>query len=199
MNQQIVEFLQLNKNEYTKESLIEQLRNAGYDNVEITDAVRNVYGDNDVSIKNPNDEKQDNIKYAGFWVRAIASVIDMTIITIVIAPFFLIFKHFIMINYFWSMILVPFGYFVLSLVYFLFMTDKYQATLGKKIFGLKVVNEQTLQKSSFVNIMNREGISRVIFFIFIPIHLVVAFMAKKQGVHDIAAHTVVIYNKKTKL
>jgi uncharacterized RDD family membrane protein YckC len=76
------------------------------------------------------------------------------------------------------------------------MTDKYQATLGKKIFGLKVVNEQTLQKAPFIDIMNREGISRVIFFIFMPIHLFVAFMAKKQGVHDIAAHTVVIYNKK---
>jgi uncharacterized RDD family membrane protein YckC len=198
MNQQIIDFLQENKEEYTKESLIEQLRNAGYDNAEITDAVKNIYGDDEVLIKIPNDDIENNIKYAGFGIRTVASIIDMIVVMIVIIPFLLIFKSFIITNYFWSMILVPFGYFVLSLTYFLFMTDKYQATLGKKLFGLKVVNENTLQKAPFVDIMNREGISRVIFFIFMPIHLFVAFMAKKQGVHDMAANTVVIHNKENK-
>jgi uncharacterized RDD family membrane protein YckC len=190
--------LQENKEEYTKESLIEQLRNAGYDNAEITDAVKNIYGDDEVLIKIPNDDIENNIKYAGFGIRTVASIIDMIVVMIVIIPFLLIFKSFIITNYFWSMILVPFGYFVLSLTYFLFMTDKYQATLGKKLFGLKVVNENTLQKAPFVDIMNREGISRVIFFIFMPIHLFVVFMAKKQGVHDMAANTVVIHNKENK-
>jgi hypothetical protein len=43
MNQQIIDYLQQNKKQYTKDSLIAQLRKAGFDSVEIDEAVNFVY------------------------------------------------------------------------------------------------------------------------------------------------------------
>jgi uncharacterized RDD family membrane protein YckC len=97
---------------------------------------------------------------------------------------------------FFSSITSVFILFALSLTYFIYMTNKYQATVGKKMFGLQVCNEESLQKAPLGDIINREGISRVIMFLFAPIHLFVAVMAKKQGVHDMAANTVVIHKRK---
>lgn len=99
-------------------------------------------------------------------------------------------------NMFFSFITSVFILFVLSLTYFIYMTNKYQATIGKKIFGLRVCNEESLRKAPLGDIINREGTSRVIMFLFAPIHLFVAIMAKKQGVHDMATNTVVMHKRK---
>lgn len=45
MNQQIADYLQLNKVAYTKESLVQQLRNSGYMENDIQTAVDLVYID----------------------------------------------------------------------------------------------------------------------------------------------------------
>lgn len=45
MNKQIVDYLQKNKDEYTKESLVEQLNEAGYGVAETTEAINSVYGE----------------------------------------------------------------------------------------------------------------------------------------------------------
>ncbi|MEA3323166.1 MAG: RDD family protein [Patescibacteria group bacterium] len=195
MNQQIIDYLQTNKNSYTKKSLIEQLRNAGYDTAEITEAVKSVYGDAEVSVRMSNDDVRSDIKYAGFWIRVFASLIDSLVVFIASLVIIVPLSFFAFDNVFFSSITSVFILFALSLTYFIHMTNKYQATVGKKIFGLKVCNEETLQKAALGDIINREGISRVIMFLFAPIHLFVAIMAKKQGVHDMAANTVVIHKR----
>ena len=44
MNQQIIDYLQQNKVAYTKESLVQQLKNSGYMENDIQEAVSVVYG-----------------------------------------------------------------------------------------------------------------------------------------------------------
>lgn len=197
MNQAIIEYIQKNKDEYTKESLMEQLRNAGHSVEDITEAINIVYGDTEVPMSLTHDDKvEEHVKYAGFWIRVFASLIDSLVMTIVSLVIIVPVSLFAFDDLFFNSITSVFILFALSLTYFIYMTNKYQATIGKKVFGLQVCDEETLQKVPLSDIINREGISRVIMFLFAPIHLFVAIMAKKQGVHDMAANTVVIYKRK---
>lgn len=69
MNQQIVDYLQTNKDEYTKESRMEQLRNNGHSVEDITEAINIVYGDAEVPMSLAHDDGSgENVKYAGFWI-----------------------------------------------------------------------------------------------------------------------------------
>jgi hypothetical protein len=82
------------------------------------------------------------------------------------------------------------------------MTNKYQATLGKMAVGIKVCDANTMQKASLGHIWMREFINRIFLstpILFMPLFdVVVAFTNKKQGLHDMAAKTVVVYKKSTK-
>ena len=53
MNQQIVDYLKTNKDGYTKESLVEQLKSAGHNENDIQEAVGLVYGGVDVPMSSP--------------------------------------------------------------------------------------------------------------------------------------------------
>ncbi len=65
MNQQVIDYLQTNKDSYSKESLVEQLKNSGYDDSEILESINTVYhGEeapipqaNNVNIQAPQEEK----------------------------------------------------------------------------------------------------------------------------------------------
>ncbi|MDQ7085931.1 MAG: RDD family protein [Sulfurovum sp.] len=82
------------------------------------------------------EDKKTNI-YAGFWVRSIASLID---IIVLVQPFILI----VMLFDIWSILHIEsiFIFLVLWGIYSVIMlSSSWNATLGKKILGLKVLTK----------------------------------------------------------
>lgn len=192
MDQQIVNYLQKNKGQYTQESLIQQLRNAGHNDAKIQEAIRYIY-------------EGVAVRYAGFWIRFVAIFIDGLILIIPVGILAFILGMAIMssspdmatsIAQFIGSIIG----FIVALLYFAFMTNEYQATLGKMAVGIKVCDANTLQKSESGRIWMRELINRL--FLTIPflvfVEIVAAFTQRKQGLHDMAAKTVVVYKNSNK-
>jgi|LauGreSBDMM110SN_4_FD.fasta_scaffold188913_2 uncharacterized RDD family membrane protein YckC len=126
------------------------------------------------------------MKYAGFWIRFVALVIDC----IIIVP---------LNNYILSCIgdgsilriLVP------NMIWWAYTagltSSNLQATLGKKILGLKVVDLNG-NRISFGQATGRFFASILSGLILGIGYLMVAFNAKKQGLHDQIAGTFVIKN-----
>jgi uncharacterized RDD family membrane protein YckC len=126
------------------------------------------------------------MKYAGFWIRLVALVIDC----IIIVP---------LNNYILSYIgdgsilriLVP------NLIWWVYTagltSSSLQATLGKKILGLKVVDLNG-SRISFGKATGRFLASILSGLILGIGYLMVAFNPKKQGLHDQIAGTYVVKN-----
>lgn len=60
MNNEIVEFLEMHKKEYTQESLTQQLQNAGHDPQEIQACIAYVFGTQTVSLSEDEKPKKKN-------------------------------------------------------------------------------------------------------------------------------------------
>lgn len=196
MNRQIVEYLKTNKDNYTKESLIEQLRSAGHNDMDITGAINAVYGDTDILVPLPQEAiVQSDVKYAGFWIRVVAVLVDGFVVGVSTMLFLFLITLTARGSFMVTVTAHLFIWCGMSVVYFIAMTNKYQATLGKMAVGIKVCDANTLQKASSKNIILREILSKVISHI--PgvnlLIVIIAFTQKKQGMHDFAANTVVIY------
>ncbi|TYR82150.1 RDD family protein [Priestia megaterium] len=140
---------------------------------------------------------QPKVYYAGFWMRFWAYLLDLLIIgsidRIIVKPLFDV-LHLSQEDGFFS----PF-WFVTALTfygYFVLMTKYFGQTLGKMVFGLKVIHlhEDSLSWSA---VLFREGIGRYISKTLLLIgYLLVAFLPKKQGIHDYYADTTVIHEGK---
>ncbi|APB71272.1 RDD family protein [Paenibacillus polymyxa] len=141
--------------------------------------------------------------YGGFWIRTAAFVIDLIILTaivllvggaIYIIPDLLGIKEtgFIQVLLMlWPLILwlvVPWLYCVL------WESSKVKATPGKLMFSLIVVNKEG-KRLEFWHASGRYWIKAITFMFVHIIYIVVAFTAKKQGVHDLCTNTFVV-NKK---
>ena len=136
-------------------------------------------------------------RYAGFWMRFWAYLADLVIVFsingIVLSPLkFMNEGRPIEIGY-WTVA----G--ILSLLvlylYFILMTKFYGQTIGKMIFGLKVIRKD-LEPLQWTDIIFRELVGRFFYrFLFIAqlLYLVVAFDAKKQGIHDMLSDTWVVH------
>jgi uncharacterized RDD family membrane protein YckC len=133
-------------------------------------------------------------RYAGFWMRFWAYLLDLLVIgsidRIVVNPLFRLFDlplH--EINMFAPISIATaitfYGYFV-------FMTKFFGQTLGKMVFGLKVVDLDG-GKLSWGTVLFREWIGRFISTTVVVGYLIVAFLPKKQGLHDLFSDTTVIH------
>ncbi len=136
-------------------------------------------------------------KYAGFWMRYWAYLIDVIIIFsingILLSPLLFVNNGFPLEIGFWTVNGILAG--VIYYLYFLFMTKLFQQTVGKMILGLKVIkeNEDTLLWS---DLLFREVVGRFIYnVIFITkfLYLVIAFSNEKQGIHDMIGNTRVVH------
>ncbi len=151
-----------------------------------------------------NKTKQ-KMHYSGFWVRGAALLIDsfvIMIITIVIGlPIGIVLSLL-------GVVLGPFGFIMQFLVsilglliawaYFIFMTYKFQATLGKMAVGAEVLGEDD-KKLSFGDVVLRETVGKFVSsFLFSIGYIMTAFTSKKQGLHDFIARSVVIYKDPVK-
>ncbi|WP_042474632.1 RDD family protein [Bacillus ndiopicus] len=134
-------------------------------------------------------------KTAGFWVRLWAFIIDGLIVSaaigIVINPIFYFMD--------WSLMKTPW-YAPLAIIstivyysYFAIMTKFWQQTVGKMIFGLRVVRTDG-QQLDWLTVLFREIIGRFMSnTIFYLPYLIVAFAPKNQGLLDYIADTIVVH------
>lgn len=129
--------------------------------------------------------------YGGFWIRLAAYIIDVIIVGIPIAILRFALKpsdpssgH-------------PILVFVLTIVievaYFAgFWSSEFQATLGQKICGLRVVSATDFGKISFGRATGRFFAMILSGLILCIGFLMIAFTERKQGLHDMIAGTYVI-------
>ncbi|MCA1319875.1 RDD family protein [Bacillus tianshenii] len=137
-------------------------------------------------------------RFAGFWMRLWAFLLDGIIIwsigSILIVPLFRGLGLSTVQNSMFSPATIATT--IVFYAYFILMTKYFKQTLGKMVFGLRVV-DLAEERLSWKTVLFREGIGRYIAGVFAPItfivYLVAAFTKKKQGVHDLFADTSVVH------
>lgn len=134
--------------------------------------------------------------YAGFWMRFWAYLLDCAVIFGINGMF--IKPVFRMLDISLSKVGVFSAYAIISglvfYLYFILMTKLLDQTLGKMVFGLKVIS---LKKSqlSWGTVVFREGIGRYISVTLKFLYAIAAFTPKKQALHDMFAETAVIHER----
>ncbi|MEJ8777464.1 RDD family protein [Pseudogracilibacillus sp. ICA-222130] len=140
--------------------------------------------------------KEDNMQYAGFWLRFWAYLVDMIVIIslqgILVGSLLPLNIQEISLFSLWSVSIIVST--IIYYAYFVCMTKFFQATLGKMVFGLKVVRKDGAS-IEWIDLLFREVVGRFIYniaFGFKLLYLVVAFTKEKTGIHDMIGHTRVI-------
>ena len=140
--------------------------------------------------------------YSGFWVRGAAHIIDGVILGIV--SLVIIMPLSFVIGFVSAMsdsgLMSAIGQTISTLIgfavgwgYYVFMTHKFQATLGKMAVGVRVVDDGG-QKLSLGKVILRETIGKFVSGVLLGIgYLMVAFTSKKQGLHDMISQSTVVY------
>lgn len=152
-------------------------------------------GDN--FVENRVTESPKDVHYAGFWMRFWAYIVDVIVVFslkgLLLSPLkFMNSGEAIQIGY-WTVngLIAALIFFA----YFLFMTKLFEQTLGKMIFGLKVINKNN-HPLKWSDLLFREVVGRFIYNvigIMKVLYLVVAFTDEKQGIHDMIGNTRVIH------
>lgn len=134
------------------------------------------------------------VRYAGFWMRFWAYLLDIIVIgsieRIVIKPVFRLLD--LSLSEFNMFAPISIASSVIFYVYFVLMTKYFKQTLGKMVFGLKVI-ELHQEKLTWGTILFREWIGRFISTTIILGYIIIAFLPKKQGLHDLFTDTTVIH------
>ena len=149
--------------------------------------------------------EDSNPKYAGFWIRFVAYLLDSIILGVIIGPIFFLFfapaagfasfaddpeaimvfaagmSGFVLIEL------------VVYLIYFAGMeSSKYQATLGKMAIGV-IVTDENGDRVSFARATGRL-FSKILSAMILYIGFIMAgFDSRKQALHDKIANTFVVY------
>jgi len=150
----------------------------------VYDTKETIYGN-----QRPND-----VRYAGFWVRAIASLLDGLILGIpILMVLTLIFGDNWLHQEFSSMDVLY--QVVLTAVTVILWVNWEGRTPGKKLLGIKVVQGNNYEPVSYSKAILRY-LGYFVSFLALGIgFLMVAFRADKRGLHDLIAGTYVIYEK----
>lgn len=147
------------------------------------------------------------VKYAGFWLRFVAFIIDAIVLGFIGFAITIPFMASIPLGTFmhggpprpedWAPLVGMFGRLALArfvinwLYYALLESSAWQATLGKKALGLEVTDLQG-RRISFGRASGRffaKILSTIILFIGF---FMIGFTSRKQGLHDIIAGTLVL-------
>ena len=139
------------------------------------------------------------MRYAGFWIRVVAYIIDAFILSTIM----------ILIGTIWSLgsdgstedliatvaqsgLFAFISFFLNWFYYAILESSEYQATLGKKLLGLQVTDEFG-RRMSFGRATGRY-FSKLISSLILGIgYVMAAFTDRKQALHDKLASTLVIY------
>lgn len=136
-------------------------------------------------------------KYAGFWIRFWAYLIDLLMISsigwLLVRPIFRLIDLDVSATSWYAPITIVSV--VIFYSYFTLMTYFFQQTLGKMIVGIRVVDVHS-KKPSFGTVVFRETVGRILSVIpFNLPYIIVGFTPKKQAVHDYIADTVVLHEQ----
>ena len=142
-----------------------------------------------------------DLRYSGFWVRGAAYIIDNFIAGIIAGVLLVPFRIIASLMFFFldSVFSGVFFWIIMGSIglcvrwgYFVFMTYKFQATLGKMVVGVKVLSDDG-RILPLQQIIIRETIGKILSCIALGIgFLAIAFTGKKQGFHDMIAHSAVV-------
>ncbi|MDF2067885.1 RDD family protein [Bacillus sp. Cr_A10] len=134
-------------------------------------------------------------KAAGFWIRFWAYVADLLVLAsigmLLIKPIFRLLSLEINDPTWYA----PFTLItsIIFYAYFVLMTKFFNQTVGKMIFGIKVITKDR-EKLKWSTVLFREWVGRIISVIPLNIpYLAVAFTPKKQAIHDFIADTLVVH------
>ncbi len=189
MNQQAIQYLAENKEAHSKETLISQLQQSGYSEVDIAESIATVYPNESTGVPTP---PMAPIKYAGFWIRWVAIFVDGLILFIPngLLNFLLgenspkVFQLFLPL--------------FLASAYHIILIHRYQMTIGKMAVGIRVVSNTT-ERLPLKRVILRETIGKFLSgFTFGIGFLMVGFTKRKQGLHDMIAGSTVVYRNPEK-
>ncbi len=142
-------------------------------------------------------ESQMDWWYAGFWMRFWAYLLDLLVIASIngmfIRPIFRAADLSLTTTGVFTPINIACA--IVFYSYFVLMTKKFGQTLGKMVFGLKVVSLDE-EQLSWGKIIFREWIGRYISATFIFLYVIAAFTPKKQAIHDFIADTTVVHEQR---
>lgn len=159
-----------------------------------------------VIFTNPSNERQiaEYVTYthkeAGFWMRFWAFLIDTLVVSaivgICIKPIFQIMDWDVHSNNWYAPIVILTG--IIYYAYFVLLTKFFAQTVGKMVFGLKVLTDSG-EKLDWVTVLFREMVGRFISntFLHLP-YIIVAVTPQHKAVHDFIADTVVVHEESYK-
>ena len=146
----------------------------------------------DVSIKS----KSYTLKTAGFWIRFWAFLLDGFIVSavvgILINPIFYLMDWSLSESVWYAPISIITA--ILYYSYFVLMTKFFGQTLGKMVFGLRVISLKHDQLT-WSDVLFRDWIGRIINNIFMPLYILVVILPENQGLHDYFADTTVVHER----
>lgn len=143
------------------------------------------------------DNKEDKIEYAGFWIRLMATALDVFIVGLPVMLFVSILfgLDWLLGNSInWRADLLNF--ILIAAVTIILWANWRGMTPGKKLMGIRIVSFPDYQALSYgksaVRCLIGYTISTLILFLG---YLMIAFRKDKRGLHDLIAKTCVIYDK----
>jgi len=156
--------------------------------------------ENNIEKATEQERKVDNtntsFRFAGFWMRFWAYLLDLVVIgsinRIIINPIFRLFDVSLSESSMFAPMSIATA--ITFYLYFVLMTKFFKQTLGKMVFGMKVVT-LTEEPLTWSTVIFREFIGKFISKVTFVGYLIVAFLPKKQGLHDIFADTTVIHER----
>ncbi|AOV09128.1 hypothetical protein BI350_06475 [Sporosarcina ureilytica] len=135
-------------------------------------------------------------KLAGFWTRFWAYCIDLIVLSSIgglfIKPIFRVLDIPVTNPSFLFFTPYKITLLIVTLLYFLLMTKYLQQTVGKIVLGIKVTAKNE-EKLTWGTLVFREVIGRFISKTLVLPYLLVAFMPKKEALHDLFADTYVVH------
>lgn len=129
-------------------------------------------------------------RYAGFWIRLLAYILDAIVLGAITYP---------LVRVLSSMGIGDSSSNILSIaiswMYFaVFESSEWMASPGKKVLGLIVTDEQGMKIS--IGRATRRYLAKIVSALILGIgFIMVAFTARKQGLHDKIFHTLVLRTK----
>jgi uncharacterized RDD family membrane protein YckC len=141
-----------------------------------------------------HDSDTISIRYAGFWMRFWAYLLDLIVVgsieRLIINPIFRAIEIPLMEFNMFAPISIASA--IIFYLYFVLMTKYFNQTIGKMVFGIKVIDLKN-DKLTWGTILFREWIGRFISATVVIGYIIVAFLPKKQGLHDLFTETSVIH------
>ena len=129
----------------------------------------------------------DQPRYAGFWIRLLAYIIDAFILGVMTFPLLQVLSMMGIGEHFGNVMSIA-----ISWMYFaVFESSGWMASPGKKALGLIVTDEQGMRLS--IGRATRRYFAKILSGLLLGLGFVmVAFTARKQGLHDKIFHTLVL-------